>query len=232
LALIKESRVNSIKIRRDLLYQKFPLIWVEYKAKNIKQTLISGFYREWSHNGSNSEESQLLGLDIFTLQIESATKQNKNVILMGDANLCSLKWETPKYKHKNIAKKLLDTLAQCGLSTAEIGITYLADHAQRNGNIAESALDLVYFSNSLTHNKVVKKGSNCSSDHLPVTVILTNQVSNEKKVYTKKIVKHSFKNFTNTKWMKHLKRKIGRKLNTPGTWMKWLSFSLNCQMKH
>ena len=212
MALIKESRVSSVKIRRDLMDPNFSSIWIEYKAKNKKQTLISGFYREWSHNGSNSEESQLLGLDIFTLQIESATKQNKNVILMGDANLCSLKWETPKYKHKNIAKKLLDTLAQCGLSTAEIGITYLADHAQRNGNIAESALDHVYFSNSLTHNKVVKKGSNCSSDHLPETVILTDQVSDERMAYTKKIVKRSFKNFTNTKWNEALEKKDWSKI--------------------
>ena len=103
------------------------------RPKNKKQTLISGFYREWSHNGSNSEKSQPLGLDIFTLQIESASKQNKNVILMDDANLCSLKWETPKYNHKNIAKNLLDTLAQCGLSTTEVGITYLADMLKEMG---------------------------------------------------------------------------------------------------
>jgi endonuclease/exonuclease/phosphatase family metal-dependent hydrolase len=180
--------------------QNFPSIWVEYEAKNKKLTFISVFYREWSHNGSSSEESQLWGLDIFTLQIESATKQNKNVILMGNTNLCSLKWETPKYKNKNIARKLLDTLAQCGLSTVEVGVTYLADHAQSNRNIAESALVHVYISKSLNQNKVIKTGSNCPSDHLPVTVILTNQVSNEKNVYTTKVVKRNFKNFTNTKW--------------------------------
>ena len=47
LALIKESRVSSVKIRRDLMDPNFSSIWIEYKAKNKKQTLISGFYREW-----------------------------------------------------------------------------------------------------------------------------------------------------------------------------------------
>ena len=44
------------------------------------------------------------------------------------------------------------TLVQCGMTSVEVGTTYMADHAQKNGEIAESSIDHVYASNSLTEN--------------------------------------------------------------------------------
>ena len=48
-----------------------------------------------------------------------------------------------------IKKNCLD---QCGLINSEIGATYMSDHVQRNGKIAESAIDHVYHSIKMEKN--------------------------------------------------------------------------------
>ena len=56
-----------------------------------RNTLIAGFYREWSQNGKDLDEDQLKHMDSFTKQIEKATEKTKQVLILGDANLCALK---------------------------------------------------------------------------------------------------------------------------------------------
>ena len=63
--------------------------------------------------------------------------------LLGDANLCSIKWKDDSIIQKIVAAILKNSLEQSGLTNADIGITYMSDHAQTNGQIAESALDHV-----------------------------------------------------------------------------------------
>ena len=48
------------------------------------------------------------------------------------------------FLHKKVANNLKNTLEQCGLIIKDVGTTYYADHAQANGNIAESSIDHVY----------------------------------------------------------------------------------------
>ena len=62
---------------------------VEYNDllhQNLKCTLLSGFYREWSHEGLENSEAQVQGLENFTSQIERASSENKHQIIFGDAN--------------------------------------------------------------------------------------------------------------------------------------------------
>ena len=67
------------------------------------------------------------------------------MIIMGDANLCSQKWNNVKFLNKNVSIPLRNVLDQNGLINKEVGVTYQSDHLQVNGQIAESALDHVYF---------------------------------------------------------------------------------------
>ena len=67
-------------------------------------------YRVWSHNGANSESSQLTRLDLLAKQIENASSKFKDVVIMGDANLDSNKWNDDKFLHKKAASALKDTL--------------------------------------------------------------------------------------------------------------------------
>ena len=45
---------------------------------------------------------------------------NHAVIIMGDANLCTLRWDSPTFKYKRIAEELRETLTQCGLIQVEL----------------------------------------------------------------------------------------------------------------
>ena len=71
---------------------KFPSIWLEYTDLQGQKMIIGGFYREWDRNGKASIEAQATRIEILANQIDSATACTNNVILMGDANLCFLKW--------------------------------------------------------------------------------------------------------------------------------------------
>ena len=44
-------------------------------------------------------------------------------------------------KKKNLALQIKHTLKSCDLVNQDIGVTFVADHTQKNSSIAESALD-------------------------------------------------------------------------------------------
>ena len=66
-----------------------------------------------------------------------------------------------------MAATVKNCLDQCGLFNADIGITYMSDHLQNNGKIAESALDHVYHSETMENIISCKSLKTGSSDHLP-----------------------------------------------------------------
>ena len=88
---------------------------------------------------------------LLTSTPEKACEKSCHIVILGDANLCSLKWNDPGFVNKNVAEVLKTMLEQEGLQILEIGLTYQADHAQANGNIASSALDYIYCSRDLVH---------------------------------------------------------------------------------
>ena len=81
----------KMKIREDLMSSNFPSIWIEEEIENGKNIIIGGFYREWSIDGTISSENQTKAIKIFATQMEAATKENKSVIILGDANVCAIK---------------------------------------------------------------------------------------------------------------------------------------------
>ena len=108
--LVKNSLVQNMKIRKDLMSSEFPSIWIEVSTKQNKQCLIAGFYRQWTHENLTKEEAQQNGIEILMEQFESASIEKKEMIIMGDANLCSAKWKDPKFKNKKIANQLIGCL--------------------------------------------------------------------------------------------------------------------------
>ena len=140
ICLTNESNDN-IKTRPDLMDPKFPSIWCEEVREHEKNLLICGFYREWSHEGLKSNAIQLEAIKIFCGQIEKASKENKNIIIQGDANLCADKWSESDFNLSYLSDELIGTLSQCGLLIVNLGKTYLADRLNSDGLIIESALD-------------------------------------------------------------------------------------------
>ena len=166
-----------ISIRTDLMSNKFVSIWLEVKTSHIQTTLVSGFYREWTFEGDNSQECQVKRMLNFVSQIEKAASCNNRILITGDANLCSEKWKSDKYLKKNISTPLLECLVQSGMKFADIGPTFQADHALPDGRVAESSIDHVYFSESMEEEITYKKMATSSSDHLPVIASLKNNIT-------------------------------------------------------
>ena len=67
-----------------------------------------------------------------------------------------------------------------------VGPTFVADHSQNNGDIAESWIDHIYHSKELESQIQTEILNFGSSDHPPVIATLTAPVS--RKIHKKKIV--------------------------------------------
>ena len=111
MALIREDTSKEVKVREDLMSEKFPSIWIEAE----KGLLVCGFYREWTRNGIKSEEEQLRNLETLKGQMERATEERKEIIMMGDGNICANKWNDPQYKNHRVASELKSRLEENGL---------------------------------------------------------------------------------------------------------------------
>ena len=159
IGLIDESMASRVIIRNDLASTEFPSLWVEIENSSGKNVICGGFYREWAPGGDASIPAQIEAMQIFTGQIERATTEKKVIVITGDANLCSEKWDSPNYKQKSIADELRETLAQCGIINVPLGTTYTADRLNDDGSEIRSALDHVYTSQSFLQALVTKNYS-------------------------------------------------------------------------
>ena len=67
--------------------------------------------------------------------------------------------QVPEHSHlkKKFAQPILDALESCDLINRDIGITFTADHAKKDGSIAESAIDHVYVSSAINSMISTKK---------------------------------------------------------------------------
>ena len=180
IALINESIENQITVKENLMSKDFPSIWLELKTNQAVPIAICGIYRQWSHNGDATEKMQVKQIEELAKQIDIACETYEKVVITGDVNLCSSKWEDTNYLRKNVSRPLLECLSRQGLIIEDIGTTYQADHILKNGSIPESCLDHVYLSNEIRSNVSVIKLANSATDHLPViTKIKTNQRSDK-----------------------------------------------------
>ena len=64
--------------------------------------------------------------------MEIAKDEGKELPMMGDANVCGMKWEDPKYKHHRVARELKSGLDQKGLISMALVNTYLADNKSQD----------------------------------------------------------------------------------------------------
>jgi hypothetical protein len=156
----------------------FPTVWLE-----LNGMLICSFYREWTG------PQQAAKLDIFLSQIVSASSLKRSLLVMGDCNLDQDRWDKSNYAHLKLANQLKTGLAQGGLQILPMGITYVANHMSRNGKIASSALDHIYYSsNKSIKTKVLEESA---SDHYPIIaeVDLENKASRKETTVTKRCFK-------------------------------------------
>lgn len=206
ICLINERLKNSVSIRNDLTSTEFPSLWLEIENAASKNIICGGFYREWAPGGLRTTPAQIEAILCFTNQIERATHENKTVIIVGDANLCSDKWNSPTFQHKQVADELKNTLVQCGLHLIPLGVTYIADRLSPENQEITSALDHAYVTSGDEHRIHARKIENSATDHLPIIVSITTKdttrPAREKRPAT---IKRSFKDFTKTRWIDALR---------------------------
>ena len=94
---------------------EFPSIWLDLKVQGCQKILIGGFYRVWTHEGKNGIKDQEERMDQFVKQITAASKLTKQVIILGDANLYTKKWNSSNFKYKGVADRLKEALDLNGL---------------------------------------------------------------------------------------------------------------------
>ena len=94
---------------------KAAALWFELSNLHHKCPLIAGFYRQWTHENLPKSEAEQKGIELFTNQIELASNEKKDLIITGDSNLCSEKWNDDNFKNRRIANQLKNCLLQNGL---------------------------------------------------------------------------------------------------------------------
>ena len=158
ICLVDEKLSNETTIRMDLTDENFPSLWIELDNNTGTNTICGGFYREWAPlGGIRNIDAQIEAIEIFTDQIERAAAEKKQLIILGDANLCSERWNATNYTHKRIAGEIQETLIQCGLTQVPLGPTYLADRLDENGMEIQSAIDHAYVSQSMMSRTNIQK---------------------------------------------------------------------------
>ena len=205
--LIDEKMSDYVIIRSDLSSKDFPSLWIEMENACGKNILCGGFYREWAPKGDKSIDAQVKSMQKFTSQIELATKENKSLIILGDANLCNIRWDSPGFLHRRISEELRETLTQCGLTSLSLGITYTADRLSDDGSEITSALDHIYVSEELRPNMDFYKLDNSATDHLPIVACMDLTAKTKTNAGQKTIRKRSMKDFTKTRWIDCLRNR-------------------------
>ena len=213
ICLLRNTLARHTIIRDDLSSADFPSLWIELENESGKNVICAGFYREWSPKGDGSIQAQVKSIEIFTRQIEVATLEGKSILIMGDANLCNLKWDLPGFLHRKVSDELRGTLTQCGLSEVNLGITYTADRLAEDGSEITSAIDHVYLSQNLVNIVDSYKLDNSATDHLPiVTVVKVSKQLNTNTDNKKPIRKRSMKDFNQTRWIDCLRNRDWKKV--------------------
>ena len=214
IALRKNNASVDICARKDLMSPDFPSIWMEAKIENKKSILIGGFYREWTQVGSRTDHEQCRILETLTDQMTKANTEGKRVVMLGDANLDSLKWENKEYTHNKVAKEMQNALASNGMVNMDVGNTFLADRLRLDGTKIESALDHVYIQKEMEADIKVTKGESSATDHLPIMAEISQvgKTKDKRKVEPKSIVKRSMKNFSEENWKSCLLQQDWEKL--------------------
>ena len=79
---------THLKIRKDLMSQEQPDVWMEMKSKRDNGIVIGFYYREFTGlDGDKSVEKQKERLKKFTEAVARVEDEDKEVLLMGDFNI-------------------------------------------------------------------------------------------------------------------------------------------------
>ena len=168
-----------------------PTISCEIGLGQEKKTIVNFFYREFTGGVSGLKDTQS--------QIERLSRQlkiwktlcagTKDVICMGDANLCALKWLDDSYEHKELSEMIQNFLLESACS--QLVKEYTRSEFIQGGVVARSCIDHCYTNvpEKVSEPEVIAIGN---SDHLGIVVRKFTRVERSK---PNTVMKRSYKSF-------------------------------------
>ena len=107
-----------VKERSDLMNETFSSVWLELGLPKQRKILVANIYREWQYlhqgedNTSLTIQAQLARWISFLEQWEVAIMEEKEVHVMGDANIDFLKWIDTRQPENQVTGRLNQLVTQ------------------------------------------------------------------------------------------------------------------------
>ena len=186
-----------VKPRPDLMNQWVSSIWLEVGLPRQRKFLLCNAYREWGYpnqpdNTSHSYTAQKDRWTMFLDQWEAGIQEDKEIILLGDLNICHIKWTRTDlspteqtYRLKTLIVELFERIIPQGFCQLVQGFSYVKQGQGKSG------LDYLY-SNRVDKLSEVALHSNGGSDHKMIHLVRYSRSMKREVRYIKKRV---FKNF-------------------------------------
>ena len=136
---IKAVPVPQLPSNSDL-----PIITLDVGLGRCKKTRVNYYYREWTNGvtGESSQPAQLQNLQrLVTHWTQLPGQQQRDVVTLGDANLCAMSWNKPDYPTN--LKELAEILKLFFIneSFSQLVGVFTRSQTSVNGTISQSCID-------------------------------------------------------------------------------------------
>ena len=186
-----------VKPRLDLMNPLVSTVWLEVGLPRQRKFLVCNAYREWGYpnqpdKSSHSYSSQKDRWSLFLDQWETGILEDKEIIVLGDINICHNKWNRvdlssneQTYKLKSLIVELFERIIPQGFCQLVRGSSYVKQGQEKSG------LDHLY-SNKVDKLSEVALHTNAGSDHKMIHEVRYSRSMRREVRYVKKRV---FKDF-------------------------------------
>ena len=196
------NEIKVIKRENPVLIKDLPSITLEVGRGGERKSLVNFYYREWT-GGVDGDSSHAGQLDRFSRQVNhwrDLQAEDKDLILLGDANYCALSCSDPDYPAdmRQVSNLATDFFLQESLSQ----LIEMPTRTELRGNhIEKSCLDHITTNipGKCTNTRVLAAGN---SDHLTV---ITSKLSKEIRTRPQFVRKRSYKNFSDQNFLREIK---------------------------
>ena len=185
----EELNINEKQLEASLT--DLPILSFEISLGKEKKTIVNFFYREFTSGvtGLKTSQEQLERLNRMIKHWKILMDSNKDVVCLGDANLCAMKWNDSNYQFKEHAETVQTFLLET--ETSQLVKQFTRSEFARGGVVSRSCIDHCYSNapGKVSHPEIVAVGS---SDHLGIVI---TKYTRAPKIKPKVIMKRSYKNF-------------------------------------
>ena len=186
-----------VKPRPDLMNPWLSAVWLEVGLPRRHKFLLCNAYPEWGYpnqqdRASHSINAQRERWTMFLDRWQVGIQEGKEIVVLGDLNLCHLKWnqlDLPKtcisHKLLSLRNELFDRIIPEGFCQLVTGHSFIRQGQEKSG------LDHLY-SNRVNKLSEVALHTNAGSDHKMIFVTRYSKSISHNVRYVKKRI---FKNF-------------------------------------